>query len=210
MILFDHLTVIAPNLQEGVEHVEDCLGVRMGAGGYHPEMGTHNRLMRFGNYFIEVIALKHLPVSGRRPWFGLGDQRRVQIDWEAGRRLKGWVARTVEINGLLSLYGFLLGERVEVSRGSLTWSFSVPVTGDLPGDGAIPSVIQWPPQKDPLSTMEDSGLVMTSFELEHPHPRKVRKTYALLEATGSPNVLQGQDIKYTAYFQTPKGIRKLT
>ena len=41
----DHLVVTAPVLAEGVAWVETTLGVKMEAGGQHPQMGTHNALL---------------------------------------------------------------------------------------------------------------------------------------------------------------------
>ncbi|HEX2656226.1 MAG TPA: VOC family protein, partial [Xanthobacteraceae bacterium] len=40
MLRLDHLTIIAPSLAEGVDHVRACLDIEMPFGGAHPQMGT--------------------------------------------------------------------------------------------------------------------------------------------------------------------------
>ncbi len=75
MSKLDHLAIVAPTLEEGVAYVEKTLGVPMAAGGKHPEMGTHNRLLRLGDdIYLEVIAVDPEAPRPERPrWFGLDD-----------------------------------------------------------------------------------------------------------------------------------------
>ena len=54
----DRLTVIAPSLEEGVEHVRAGLDLDIPYGGTHPETGTHNHVLRLGEEaYLEVIAV---------------------------------------------------------------------------------------------------------------------------------------------------------
>ena len=64
----DHLVIGAATLAEGVAWLEDRLGVTVPAGGKHPLMGTHNRLMQLGHgTFLEIIAIDPDAASpGRR------------------------------------------------------------------------------------------------------------------------------------------------
>lgn len=58
MLQLDHLSIIAPSLEEGVAHVRECLGIDMPSGRKHPDMGTHNHLLRLGDdVYLEVIAI---------------------------------------------------------------------------------------------------------------------------------------------------------
>ena len=53
-LALDHITIVAPTLEEGAGHVHDQIGIDMPAGGRHPEMGTHNLLLRLGDdVFLE-------------------------------------------------------------------------------------------------------------------------------------------------------------
>ena len=54
----DHLVFAAPDLEEGVRHVESLLGVEMSPGGRHAGFGTHNRLIGFGETsYMEVVGI---------------------------------------------------------------------------------------------------------------------------------------------------------
>jgi hypothetical protein len=96
MLQLDHLTVVAPDLAEGVAHVRGCLDLDVPFGQRHLYMGTHNHLLQLGDgVYLEIVARDPAAApQAHRRWFGLDDQRRVRADWDAGRRLRGWVART--------------------------------------------------------------------------------------------------------------------
>ena len=97
MLKLDHITVIAPSLAEGVLHVRNCLDLDIPFGQRHAYMGTYNHLLQLGDtVYLEVVALDpEADAPDRRRWFGLDDQDKVRSDWEDGRRLRGWVARTM-------------------------------------------------------------------------------------------------------------------
>ena len=59
----DHLVVMADSLDAGVQWCEQTLGITPNAGGEHPLMGTHNRLINvsspaFPRAYLEIIALQ--------------------------------------------------------------------------------------------------------------------------------------------------------
>ena len=45
----DHLVIVSPSLEAGVEYVRETLGVAPEAGGERPRMGTHNAVLRLGD-----------------------------------------------------------------------------------------------------------------------------------------------------------------
>ena len=58
----DHLVVAAATLDEGADWCLRTLGVAPGAGGKHPLMGTHNRLLKIASpawplVYLEIIAV---------------------------------------------------------------------------------------------------------------------------------------------------------
>jgi hypothetical protein len=207
----DHLTVIAPTLQEGVAHVREQIGLEMQAGGTHPEMGTHNRLLRLRNdVFLEVIASD--PAAdrpARSRWFGLDDAEAVRSAWEEGRRLRGWVARTGDLDAVLARHGAVLGEKTRVSRGDRSWFFSVLRDGSLPVGGVAPPVIDWGDRGSPVSGMPDVGAGLMSFLIEHPDPTWVLDLYTRLGVANPPEVRQGAQLRYRALIQTPSGTKEL-
>ena len=61
-VAVDHLIVAAPSLDAGVAWCERTLGVTPGPGGQHPQMGTHNRLLKIASdaypqAYLEIIAI---------------------------------------------------------------------------------------------------------------------------------------------------------
>jgi len=211
MLKLDHLTIIAPSLVDGVNHVRTCLNMDMPYGGAHPEMGTHNHLLRLNaDTFLEIIAID---ATAKRPagprWFGLDNAHAVQSDWDDGRRLRGWVARTCDLDTALSGRGDLLGHKTYVSRGDRSWFFSVPKDGSLPADGVAPSVIDWGDRGTPAPAMPDLGARLIAFIIEHPDPAEVTKLYERLGVLSAPQVHKGAQIRYRATIDTPSGIREL-
>lgn len=211
MLSLDHLTVIAPTLADGVAHVRACLGIDAPAGGAHPEMGTHNHLLRLGDdLYLEIIAADPAapPPHGPR-WFGLGDAAAVRADWDRGRRLRGWVARTGDIGAVLADHGALLGVETRLSRDGRGFRFSVPVDGGLPLDGALPSVIERRQPTTPAERLPDLGARLRAFVLEHPDPAAIAGLYDSLGVTGRPELRDGPELRYSALVDTPRGPRSL-
>jgi len=211
MLTLDHLTVIAPSLAAGVEHVGAHLGIDMPYGGAHSEMGTHNHLLRLGDdLFLEVIATDANACAPAGPrWFGLDHPGTVQSAWDEGLRLRGWVARTTDLDAVLAAHGDLLGRRTSVSRGDRSWSFSVREDGLLPAEGVAPSVIAWGNRGCPASAMPDFGARLVTFVIEHPDPSWVKDLYTSLEVENPPEVHKGQQVRHWAVIDTPNGTKEL-
>lgn len=207
----DHLTVIAPSLEEGAAHVREQLGIDMPQGGQHPQMGTHNLLLRLGDEaFLEVIAVDPSASRPMRPrWFGLDDAESVKTAWRNGCRLRGWVAQTDNFDGLLAEHGSLLGRKECISRGDRDWLFSVPADGSLPAEGIAPSIIDWGERKNPASNMLDLGYSLVSFEVEHPDPEHVMRLYKSLNLIDHPIITRGSYLRYCAVIKAPDGSRVL-
>lgn len=207
----DHLAIVAPTLAEGVAHVEACLGLIMPEGGRHREMGTRNHLLRLGDRtFLEVIAVDpDAPEPGRRRWFNLDDVARVRADWGSGRRLRGWVARTDDLDGALSRNPGLFGEAIRVTRGDLAWHFAVRPDGSWPEDGAAPCLMDWGGRVHPATTMRDLGARLRAFMVEHPEPDRIAALYTTIGVADRPIVHAGAELRYRAEIETPHGTRSL-
>ena len=153
----DHLVVAARSLEEGSAWVESALGAAPVAGGKHPLMGTHNRLLDIGRgRYLEVIAIDpEAPAPARPRWFGLDDPA-TRARLERGPVLLGWVERTDDLEAALRDYP----ERVEVleaTRGDLAWRITVPPDGRLPCGGACATLIQWKGSAHPAGRLPPSG-----------------------------------------------------
>lgn len=212
MPALDHLTVIAPTLADGVAHVRACLGIDMPFGRQHPDMGTHNHLLKLGeDVYLEVIAIDPTAPTPAHPrWFGLDDQHAVRAAWESGQRLRGWVARTQQMDALLAQHGSLLGRKTQLSAGTAPpYFFAIPPGGALPLAGVAPSVIDRGTRPPPIAAMPDLGARLLRFTIGHPEPAMVEDLYATLGVANAPQVHRGDTVRYRAEIDTPGGLKTL-
>lgn len=212
MLQLDHITVIAPSLPEGVAHVQACLGIDVPFGRQHPDMGTHNHLLRLGDsVYLEIIAVDPAAAApAHARWFGLDDQARLRVDWTDGRRLRGWVARTSNLDAALARHGAMLGHKRRFASPLGDFLFAVPDDGTLPLDGAAPSLIDRLGKPPSMSTMADAGARLQSLILEHPAPERIIALYRDLGVADPPVVTRGAQLRYRAMIDTPTGLRELT
>ena len=211
MLKLDHLTVIAPTLVEGVAHVRACLDIDVPFGQRHAYMGTHNHLLQLGgSVYLEIVALDP---DGERPrrarWFGLDNQRAVKADWDAGRRLRGWVAGTDSIDIVLAGRESIFGKKVSLPWIEPSFDFGIAEDGSLPLAGAAPSIIDRRGKPRSMTTMADLGARLPRFSLEHPDASAISKLYRELEIDRAPNVAPGAEIRYRARIETPEGVKVL-
>jgi hypothetical protein len=87
----------------------------------------------------------------RQRWFGLDDQNKVRCDWDEGRRLRGWVARTDTIDAIIAGREDIFGEKVTFPTVNSSFDFTIPNDGSLPSMGQLPlsstgvaSLARWP------------------------------------------------------------------
>lgn len=212
MLQLDHLSIIAPSLEEGVAHVRDCLGIDMPQGRTHPDMGTHNHLLRLGDdVYLEVIAIDPTaPAPAQARWFGFDDRDAVQAAWDSGHRLRGWVARTQQMDAVLAQHGHLLGRKTQLSAGAApAYFFAIPPGGGLPLAGLAPSVIDRGQRPPPVASMPDLGARLHRFTIEHPDPDSVEALYESLGIQHAPQVHKGDALRYWAEIETPGGMKML-
>lgn len=212
MIKLDHLTVIAPTLNEGVAHVRDCLGIDVPFGTRHLYMGTHNHRLQLGSgRYLEIVAFDPGGASpGRARWFGLDDQARVRADWDNGRRLRGWVGEAAAMAPILAEHGGIFGEAVPLPTGNPNFEFAIPADGSLPLDGAAPSLIYFEGGRGSMDHVPDLGARLVSFTLEHPDPATIQALYDGLSVDWPPTIVEGAEIRYRAEVETPAGMKELT
>lgn len=212
MLKLDHLTVIAPTLLEGVEHVQECLGIGVPFGTRHDYMGTHNHRLQLGNsVYLEIVALDPEGIKpGRHRWFGLDDQEKVRSDWDEGRRLRGWVANSENIDSIVSTRGAIFGDKVRLPMENPAFSFTIPSDGSLPLDGAAPSIIDHCGDPTSMDAIPDLGARLHSFTLEHPDPQMIETLYRELDISAPLAIIESSRLRYRALIETPSGLRELT
>ncbi|MEO9902147.1 VOC family protein [Nisaea sp.] len=212
MLKLDHITVIAPTLAEGAAHVRECLDLDVPFGTRHTYMGTHNhRLQLGGTVYLEIVALDPDGVApGRARWFGLDNREKVRADWEAGRRLRGWVAGVEDIGSVVSAHGEIFGEVVPLPFDDPSFAFAIPVDGSLPLDGAAPSLIDRRGVLESKAEIPDLGARLRSFTLEHPDTAAIEALYRDLSIENPPAIVLGPILRYLAEIDTPSGMKELT
>ncbi|MBU9696903.1 VOC family protein [Rhodobacteraceae bacterium HSP-20] len=203
MLVLDHLAVSCTGLAEGVAAVEAALGLPLAAGGQHPHMATHNRLLSLGpDLYLEVIAAD--PSQPRPAW-----PRWFDLDRFSGPpRLTNWICRTGDLDAELAQSPAGTGTPVALQRGDFRWRMAVPASGILPFDNRFPALIQWEGTAHPAPRLPDHGARLTALHITHPQPDALRAALSRLSdprvhVTAGPPALR-------ATITTPQGERVLT
>ncbi len=204
--VFDHLAIAAPTLADGVAHVRQTLGVEVPPGGAHPQMGTHNHLMRLGDdAFLEIIAVDPMAPPPPRPrWYALDRH---------GKRpayLSTWVVRTDDLDAAMRVAPADVGIPTGVSRGALSWRITVPYNGGMPFEGAYPTIIEWPQGPLPAAGMTDRGCRLARLIVEHPLAAEIRHRLRSVFADDRVVFHTAEHIRLSAEIETPAGTRALT
>lgn len=212
----DHLVVVADSLEQGSHWCEATLGAAPVAGGRHPLMGTHNRLLAIGSErypqsYLEIIAIDpDAPAPSRPRWMAMDDPALRAAVHEAPRFVHV-AARTSMIEmvrwGLINC-GLNPGVPMAAERatpaGLLKWRITVRDDGLAECDGALPTLIEWqgphpcdrlPPSSVQLRELTLRGLPSQALEvLKLP---AVSTPARKREATREPAL--------SATFDTPRG-----
>jgi hypothetical protein len=199
---FDHLIVAAGTLEQGEDHLEGTLGARPQRGGKHVAMGTHNSLLKLGpRTFLELIAIDPEGAAPARPrWFALDTLRDLDPP-----RLIHWVARTNDIDAARRAGPVDYGPAHPMERGSFRWRITIPDDGSLPGDGIVPTLIQWSDTRHPADTLPESGLRLAALAGAHPEPATMRAALAALGLGDSVKVTFSATPRLVAMLNTRRG-----
>lgn len=209
MAVPDHLVLAAGDLDAGAAWLEERLGAALAGGGRHVRMGTHNRLLGLGEaFYLELIAVDpKAPPIGRPRWFGL-DSLRLPSDRP---RLIHWVARSEDIEGERRVCRFEPGEVLAMERGDFRWRITVPPDGHLPGEGMLPSLIQWDVGFHPAQRLPESGCRLMKLEGFHPAPGPLIDALGALDLRSRLDLhaAPGEAAQLVAYLKTPRGLVEL-
>ncbi len=203
----DHLVIATAGLDAGADWLEARLGVPLAPGGKHDAMGTHNRLLRLGpQLYLELIAVDpDAPGPMRRRWFGL-DEPALRETLAERPRLIHWVARCASVD---SAHAGSKGEILDMARGDLRWRIGVPADGHLPGEGLIPSLIEWQSPVHPADRLPERGCALMKLEGFHPDPERIRNALAALgldKALALYPAEAGETPSLVACLKTPRGL----
>lgn len=200
--VIDHLVYASPTLEQGMDEIEQLLGVRPVRGGRHPQYGTHNALLSLGPAtYLEVIARDpELPAPGRG----------ALVDIPAGGEsiLITWVLRTGDIDAVaesgrragVPLGPVESGMREKPDGNTLRWKLTDPYA--MPMDGAVPFLISWGETAHPATVVPPGGRLV-DFRIEHPDAAGLQDA---LEAIGADvEVVRGDVFRIVATIKTADG-----
>lgn len=198
----DHLVIMADSLDAGVRWCEQTLGVTPNAGGEHPLMGTHNRLINisgpaFPRAYLEIIAL-HPGVrpardAGMKRWFDMDDAALQKQVAQNGPQLIHWVASAphlAQTHAAWKQLGIDRGTILKASRptpsGLLEWQITVRDDGRRLMNGCLPTLIEWGAQH-PCTSLPDCGVQLHSLQLAHPDVHLLEQALSAAQL-GGPHI----------------------
>ena len=199
MLSLDHLALACTDLEAGARQLEEKLGLPLAAGGEHPLMGTHNRLLSLGpEEYLELIAINPAAPAPSRPrWFDLDA-------FSGPMRLQAWIAKTDDLEGALALAPSGSGEVTALARGDLRWKMAIPPSGKLPFGASSPALIEWEGLAHPAARLPDHGARLLGLTLYHPEPSALRLALAPLISDPRIAYVQGP-ASLSARISTQKG-----
>ncbi len=216
----DHLVVMADTLHAGEAWCQRTLGVAPAAGGEHPLMGTHNRLINVSSEshpraYLEIIAI-HPGAKCARPlgaarWFDMDEAGLQQQVRQQGPQLIHWVASLPDVaagHRALAGLGIDRGEILEASRptplGPLQWQITVRHDGQRLMDGQLPTLIQWA-DRHPCYSLPASGVALRSLHLEHPEAPLLASACTAVGLGARVSIRHAAAPRMQATFGTPRG-----
>jgi hypothetical protein len=202
----DHLVVAAASLEQGEEYLESVLGVRPRRGGKHVAMGTHNSVLRLGDgIYLELIAVDPDGIKPDRPrWFDL-DRPSMRASLAQGPRLIHWVARCTDIEAAQKISPSDHGSIYPMARATYSWRITIPDDGHLPGEGLIPTMIEWADARHPADAMADDHIRVVALAGAHPEPAAIRAALGSLGMAEMLKVTYAVTPRLAAMLRTPRG-----
>jgi hypothetical protein len=174
LVRLDHLVYATPDLQLGIDTIEQRLGVKATPGGQHPGLGTRNALVALGpTSYLEIIGPDPEQPKPTGP-------RRFGIDDLQAPRIVRWVVKTSELASVsekaakagIKLGGLAIGSRRRPDGVVLTWRYTDPAT--VIADGLVPFFIDWGTSPHPALTAAP-GATVVQLRAEHPDAVRVRR-----------------------------------
>ncbi|MEX2496818.1 MAG: VOC family protein [Woeseia sp.] len=202
----DHLVLATPDLDAGVHHVEELLGVEAVPGGHHPVYGTRNALVALSrSCYLEIIGPDEKILNREEVRvFGIhGLEQPRLVTWAAkGQELEQLVDDALK--EMIDLGGVTLGARRRPDGAELTWRFTDPLAAR--NGGVLPFFIDWGNSDHPAASLPQQCELL-EMTLHHPHHDDVKER---LRAIGlDMPVAQGDQPQVAATIRTPKGVAEL-
>ncbi|MGB5755407.1 MAG: VOC family protein [Acidimicrobiales bacterium] len=172
MAELDHLIFASPDVDAGVQHIENLTGARAVAGGPHVGLGTHNALLTFDERtYFEVIGIDPDQPDPDQPRpFGLDDRNGPGLAGYAVHPSGGESLEDLRASMLAA--GFDPGSIADMSRrlpdGELiSWRLTIGGDSGAANQGALPFAIDWGDRPSPAASLPSMGRLV-SLRVSHP------------------------------------------
>jgi hypothetical protein len=204
----DHLLLGVPDLDRGIQWVEDRTGIRPVVGGSHPGRGTRNALLSLGGkQYLEVIA----PDPAQSTFTFQIDLRTLKqprlVTWAAATTDIEAVARTVRAAGR-EVFGPADGSRARPDGKVLRWrALGIASTLAAGGVEPIPFFIQWAAETVHPATDAPTGCALKALRFVHPKPAALSDAFKAIGIDA--DVAAAPEAALYATLSTPKGVIEL-
>lgn len=171
MLELDHLVIACTDLDRGEAWLRARFGVPLAPGGQHPGWGTHNRLLQLGGgVYLELIAADPSRPAPGLPRPFLLDDAALRARLEQSPVLVHWLVRTDDLPGALAGLHYDAGTPTPMTRGTLRWRITLAADLRPPGDGLLPTVIQWdvPQTEHPTARLPEAGVRLAGLTVRGP------------------------------------------
>ena len=198
----DHLVYATPDLQRGIDGIEQRLGIKATPGGQHPGLGTRNALVALGpTSYLEIIGPDPEQPKPAGP-------RRFGIDDLTAPRIVRWVVKSNALDAVsarAAKAGIRLGAVTSGSRRRpdgvvLSWRYTDPNT--VAADGLVPFFIDWGTSPHPALTAA-RGASLVQLRAEHPDADRVQQMLGQLDL--GLRVSHGSAPAIVAMIDSPRG-----
>ncbi|MEM8896746.1 MAG: VOC family protein [Bacteroidota bacterium] len=203
----DHLVYAVPDFQEGLDQIENLLGVRPSSGGQHPTQGTKNALLNLGEgCYFEVLAVDESNTDIPPPrWMG--------IDLIQTPKLSRWCLKSDHLQddaAILSEYKADLGKVVDGKRRlangeMLSWELSLPLSE--PKVEIAPFLIDWRKSTAHPTDSLPEICKLEKMEFFHPEPDKLMLVFEAFQL--KVEIRESDYPAISAWIQSPNGLVKL-
>ena len=83
---------------------------------------------------------------------------------------------------------------------------TIPDDGKRPGDGVLPTLIQWDVAKHPADDLPRENVSLVELAASHPEPDGIRRLLGALGLSDASRVTYGSPVRLAAVRGTPRGL----
>lgn len=200
----DHLLYTCPNLEKGIDDMENLLGTRAAIGGRHHKFGTHNAILSLGkSTYLEIVSpCPDLKIPVRGLWLSQKFQQPPGLStWAIQSRAIKQAKENAEKHGSYEMGEIEDGSREKEDGTVLNWKLTDPYR--LSMEGAIPFIIDWADTPHPAKNSPNAG-ELKSLIITHPSNEILKKWVANMGV--KVTVEKGEYFKMRAQVATESGL----